>query len=266
MAKTPAPMSERRLFVGSGGHRLAARLDRPHGPIRACAVLVHCFTCGKDLRVLNVMSRTFTARGLCVLRFDLPGIGESEGDFAGSNYSSSIADIVAAAEYLEGEIGPVRLVVGHSLGGAAALAAVGMLPSVTAVATIGAPFRADHIRALLRSAIDAVERDGAATVAIAGRSFTITKQFLDDLDRADPRAALQELGRPLLVIHAVDDTVVPLDNAFQLFNAARDPKALVSVEGADHLLSDRTDAAFVAEVIAVWASRYIPPTGGSGGD
>ena len=266
MAETRAPTSERRLFVGTDGHRLAARLDRPHGPVLACAVLVHCFTCGKDLRVLNLMSRAFTARGLCVLRFDLPGIGESEGDFAGTNYSSNIADIVAAAEYLEGEVGPVRLVVGHSLGGAAALVAVGILPNVAAVATIGAPFHADHIRGLLQPAIDAVERDGSATIAIAGRSFTITKQFLDDLERADPRSTLQDLGRPLLVIHAVDDRVVPLDNAYQLFNAARDPKALVSVEGADHLLSDRTDAAFVAEVIAVWASRYIPPTGGSGDD
>lgn len=249
--------SERRTFPGSQGHPLAARLDWRSTPIRQCAVIVHCFTCGKDLRAANIISRTLAARGVAVLRFDLTGIGESEGDFAATNFSSSVADVVSAVDYADREIGPTKLLIGHSLGGTAAILAASQLPQLAGLATIGAPFRADHIRGLIAEDVATIARDGSATVSIAGRPFTITGQFLSDLALAEDSGAVGRLGRPLLILHAPADDIVDIDNAHRIFEAASHPKSLIALDGADHLLTRRDDALFAAEMIATWATRLV---------
>ena len=249
--------SEKIEFRGHGGTMLAARLDLPEGPVRAAALFAHCFTCSKDIPAARRIAGRLAARGIAVLRFDFTGLGHSAGEFANTNFSSNVADLVAAAGYLAGRDMAPQLLIGHSLGGAAVIMAAGSLPSVKAVATIGAPFDPAHVAHNFGGKLDDIRKHGAAEVMLAGRSFEIRQQFLDDIAEASLRPALAGLGRALLVLHAPRDSVVGIDNAAEIFGAARHPKSFVTLDGADHLVSAEADAEYAAEVITTWSSRYL---------
>ncbi len=250
--------TERVEFTGAQGDRLAARLDRPLGRPRAYALFAHCFTCSKDIFAASRIARALAERGIAVLRFDFTGLGSSEGEFANTNFSSSVADLVRAADFLRETHQAPALLIGHSLGGAAALAAAAEMPEAVAVATIGAPAEPEHVRRQLTGAIDEIEATGAAEVDLGGRPFRITRQFLDDIEETKLAAAIGALKKALLVLHAPLDDVVGIDNASRIFAAARHPKSFVSLDDADHLLSRRPDAEYAAEVLAAWAGRYLP--------
>ena len=244
-------------FPGSTGSNLAARLDVPANP-RAFALFAHCFTCGKDVFAAVRIADALTARGIAVLRFDFTGIGGSEGDFANTNFSSNIQDLIAAADYLRKNHAAPSLLIGHSLGGAAVLAAAPHVPEATAVVTIGAPASAAHVTHNFAADLAEINEKGTAKVTLSGRSFTITKQFLDDVAEQNVLAGLAKLKKALLVCHAPRDEYVGIDNATQIFTTARHPKSFLSLDTADHLLRKREDAIYLAEVIAAWASRYLP--------
>jgi len=244
-------------FPGATGANLAARLDLPAKP-RAFALFAHCFTCGKDSVAASRIAEALTARGIAVLRFDFTGIGGSEGEFANTNFSSNVQDLVAAADYLRTSHAPASLLIGHSLGGAAVLAAAPRVPEATGVVTIGAPSSAAHVTHNFAADLAEIVEKGTATVTLAGRPFTITKQFLDDVAGQTILDGLPKLKKALLVCHAPRDEYVGLQNATDIFAAARHPKSFVSLDTADHLLRKREDAVYVAEVIAAWASRYLP--------
>lgn len=244
-------------FPGSLGTALAARLDLPPGKPAAFALFAHCFTCSKDSLAASRISAALTARGIAVLRFDFTGLGDSEGDFANTNFSSNLADLVAAAAWLRTHHEAPKLLIGHSLGGAAVLAAAPEIPEATAVATIGAPFEPAHVKHLLAPALSEIEAAGEATVELAGRAFRVKQQFLDDIVGRNSREAIGNLRKALLIFHSPRDTTVSVDNAAQIFMAAKHPKSFVSLDDADHLLTRREDASYVAAVLAAWASRYL---------
>lgn len=244
-------------FPGALGATLAARLDLPAVPPAAYALFAHCFTCSKDTLAASRISATLTARGIAVLRFDFTGLGGSEGDFANTNFSSNVADLVAAAAWLRQNHKAPAILIGHSLGGAAVLAAARDIPEAVAVATIGAPYDPGHVRQLLAPAIAEIEAAGEAEVDLAGRKFRIKKQFLQDIGSRESRDAIASLRKALLVFHSPRDTTVSIDNAAQIFMAAKHPKSFVSLDDADHLLTRKEDAHYVAAVLAAWASRYI---------
>ncbi len=249
--------SERIEFTGSGGEALAARLDRPLGPPAAHALFAHCFTCSKDVFAAARISTALAERGIAVLRFDFTGLGSSGGDFANTNFSSNVDDLVLAADYLAAEHAPVKILIGHSLGGAAVLAAAERIPAAAAVATLNAPSDPEHVRHLLAAAVPAIEAEGEAEVTIAGRCFRIRRQFLEDIAAQPMQARIGALRKALLVMHAPQDEVVGLENAGAIFEAAKHPKSFVALDGADHLLSRHADAEYVAAVLAAWASRYL---------
>ena len=252
-----AVTSEKIEFRGAGGDMLAARLDC--GPVRpkACALFAHCFTCSKDSRAATRISRALAEHGIAVLRFDFTGLGASEGDFANTNFSSNVADLVAAADWLRENRAAPSILIGHSLGGAAVLAAAGEVPDAKAVVTIGAPADPAHADGLFADDIAAIEADGAAEVTLAGRTFTVRKQFLDDIAGQDLAAHVRDLHKALLVFHAPRDDYVSIDNATKIFVAAKHPKSFVSLDDADHLLTRTADAIYVGDVIAAWAERYL---------
>jgi len=252
-------MSSKRLtFPGSTGAMLAARLDLPvDGAPRAYALFAHCFTCSKNLNAVAHISRALAAEGIAVLRFDFTGLGESQGDFADTSFSSNVDDLVVAAEFLGESYAAPEILIGHSLGGAAVLQAAPKIEGVTAVATIGAPADPSHVKHLLSSSAEEIERRGEAEVVLAGRTFRIRKQFLDDLDRPDRDAAIRGLGAALLVFHSPTDELVGIDNAERIYSAARHPKSFVSLDRADHLLTAEADSRYVGVVLAAWASRYL---------
>jgi putative redox protein len=247
-------------FTGTGGEVLAGRLDLPAGSPRAVALFAHCFTCGKDIRAASRISRALTERGIAVLRFDFTGLGESDGEFANSTFSSNVADLVRAADHLRATIAAPTLLVGHSLGGAAVIAAAHRIPEVRAVATIGAPADPAHVSGLFGQQRTDIDTNGDATVSLAGRSFQVRREFLADIARQPQEARIANLNRALLVLHAPGDEIVGVDNARLIFDAARHPKSFVSLGDADHLLSRSGDATYAAAVIAAWAVRYLPPT------
>ncbi len=240
------------------GEKLAARLDLPDGPPKASALFAHCFTCNKDIFAASRISQQLAALGFAVLRFDFTGLGASEGEFANENFSSNIDDLVAAADFMRGEVEVPRLLIGHSLGGAAVLAAASRVPEAVAVATIGAPFDPGHVAHLFQSAADEIQAKGEADVLIAGRPFKVKQQFLDDIAAQNARDYIPALKKALLIFHAPRDTVVGIENAGEIFAAAKHPKSFVSLDDADHLLSRRADAVYVADVLASWAARYLP--------
>jgi len=244
-------------FPGSLGATLAASLDTPRVPPAAFALFAHCFTCSKDTLAASRISAALTARGIAVLRFDFTGLGGSEGDFANTNFSSNVADLIAAASWLRANHEAPRLLIGHSLGGAAVLAAAREIPEAAAVATIGAPFEPAHVRRLLAPALPGIEAAGEATVELAGRAFRIKKQFLEDIGSRGNREAIAHLRKALLIFHSPRDATVDIDNAAQIYAAAKHPKSFISLDDADHLLTRKEDAAYVAAVLAAWASRYI---------
>jgi len=252
-------MSFKKLsFENKQGQRLAARLDLPvdEQPI-AYALFAHCFTCTKNLKAVGNISRALTREGIAVLRFDFTGLGESEGDFADTNFSTNVDDLVAAAEALAAEHEAPRILVGHSMGGAAVLQAAARIASATAVATIGAPADPEHVVRHFEDSVEEIERKGEAVVKLAGRPFKIKKQFLDDLESQRMDAVLGKLNRALLIFHSPADLTVGIDNAARIFKAAKHPKSFVSLDRADHLLMEATDSVYVGTVLAAWARKYI---------
>lgn len=245
-------------FIGDRGHQLSARLERPDGPIRGSALFAHCFTCSKDLRVERQLTQALAEQGYVVLSFDFAGLGRSGGDFADSSFTADVADVRAAAGYLTEAVAAPALLVGHSLGGAAVISAAPDLSSVRAVATIGAPADTAHVLGLLDGDLDAVRRDGSAPVTIGGRTFTVGRSFLDDLERGNPRERIAEFAGATMILHAPLDALVGIENAELLYRAARHPKSFVSLDDADHLLTREADSHYAATVIAAWAQRYLP--------
>ena len=249
--------SDKFTFPGADGQQLAARFDRPRGRAHAVALFAHCFTCTKDIYAASRIAGGLAARGIAVLRFDFTGLGHSEGEFANTNFSSNVDDLVAAADHLRSAYEAPKIVIGHSLGGAAVLAAAGRIPEAVAVATIGAPAEPAHVQHLFQAARPDIEARGEAEVLLAGRPFTIKKQFLEDIAATRLEAAIAGLRKALLVFHAPRDQTVGIENAGRIFTAAKHPKSFVSLDDADHLLSRHQDAAYVAEVLAAWAGRYL---------
>lgn len=252
--------SEKVEFPGSQGAQLAGRLDWPLGTPRAFALFAHCFTCSKDVLASARISQGLAARGIAVLRFDFTGLGHSGGEFASSNFSSSVGDLLAAAEYLRTKHRAPRILIGHSLGGAAVLAAAGRVPECVAVATVAAPYDPRHVLHLFGGEVPRINAQGQATVTIAGRSFTVRKQFLDDVAGQSLQSALHGLRRALLVLHSPTDEVVGIDSARLIFEAALHPKSFIGLDGAGHLLSRPQDAAFVTDLLSAWAARYLGET------
>ncbi len=251
-------MPEKIRFENADGNALAARLDRPDGESPcAFALFAHCFTCSKDLRAAGAISRALTRHGIAVLRFDFTGLGESEGEFADTNFSSNVEDLIAAADYLSEHHEAPRILVGHSLGGAAVLQAAQRLDSVQAVSTIGAPYDPEHVTQHLQDAVEDIEEKGEARVQLAGRTFTIRKQFLDDLAATRMETTIRTLGRALLIFHSPVDQTVGANNAAKIFQAAKHPKSFVSLDDADHLLTDRSDAEYLGVVLGAWAEKYV---------
>jgi uncharacterized OsmC-like protein/pimeloyl-ACP methyl ester carboxylesterase len=249
--------SEKVRFPSAQGTPLVGRLERPPGETRAYALFAHCFTCSKDLKAVGWLSRALVDRGFAVLRFDFTGLGESEGDFADTNFSSNLDDLRAAVDFLRQEYQAPALLIGHSLGGAAVLAMAGEVAEVRAVATVGAPSNTDHLRDTLLDAAPELESADEAKVTLAGRSFRIKRQLLEDLAEDPVRQRVREMGKALLILHSPVDEVVGIDHARRIYEAARHPKSFVSLDDADHLLTRERDARYAAEVLAVWASRYL---------
>ncbi|MEO0481736.1 MAG: bifunctional alpha/beta hydrolase/OsmC family protein [Planctomycetota bacterium] len=246
-------------FQNAEGQTLAGRLELPPGPTRAVALFAHCFTCSKDVAAASRISRALAQKGYAVLRFDFTGLGGSDGDFANTNFSSNVEDLIAASSWLEQNHEAPALLVGHSLGGAAVLTAAPQLPSVQAVATIGAPSEPSHVEHLFCEARPEIELRGEAEVQLAGRNFRIKKQFLDDLSEQRLGQILPKLDKAVLILHSPQDETVSVDHARKLYVALRHPKSFISLDGADHLLTRRDDGLYVAELIASWAERYLPP-------
>jgi putative redox protein len=240
------------------GFQLAGLLDMPENTEpRGWALFAHCFTCGKSLKSTRHISRALTNKQIGVLRFDFTGLGDSQGDFSSSHLSSNIGDLVAAANWLKENSSGPDILIGHSFGGAAVLQATSLISSVRAVVTIAAPFDPQHVTHLLDKAIEEIKEKGSATVAIAGRSFTIGREFVADLATHKSEERIKNLGRPLLVLHSPNDPVVDIDNARLIYQAARHPKSFISLDKTDHLLSKEADALYVGELIACWAGRYL---------
>jgi uncharacterized OsmC-like protein/pimeloyl-ACP methyl ester carboxylesterase len=251
--------TERFQFAGSQGDQLAAALDLPDGAITAYALFAHCFTCGKDVLAAKRIAAALAAGGIAVLRFDFTGLGSSEGDFANSTFSSNVADLVLAADHLRQTRKAPAILIGHSLGGAAILAAAGRIPEAKAVVTIAAPSDPAHVTGLFRERIEDIRKHGEVEVSLAGRPFRIRREFLDDVAEQGLTAQIASLHKALLVMHSPTDDTVGIDNATHIFVAAKHPKSFVSLAGADHLLSQRRDSIYVADVIAAWAERYVEP-------
>lgn len=250
---------QRFQFTGSEGHQLAAALDTPDGAISAYALFAHCFTCGKDVLAASRIALALAAKGIAVLRFDFTGLGSSEGDFANSTFSSNVADLVRAADHLRETRKAPAILIGHSLGGAAILAAAGQIPDAKAVVTIAAPSDPAHVTGFFKDRIEDIRKTGKVEVTLAGRPFQIKREFLDDIAEHGLMTHVANLHKALLIMHAPTDGTVSIDNATRIFVAAKHPKSFVSLADADHLLTDRRDANYVADVIAAWAERYVEP-------
>ncbi len=248
---------ERFEFPNGRGEQLSALMDRPATAPRAYALFAHCFTCGKDIHAAKRISSALTALGIAVLRFDFTGLGSSEGEFANTTFSSNVQDIVAAAQHMSERGEAPALLIGHSLGGAAILAAAGSIPQARAVVTIAAPADPVHVTHLFREHVDAIRDTGEIEVSLGGRPFRIKREFLDDIEMQKQKERIAHLRKALLVFHSPTDETVGIDNATAIFVAAKHPKSFISLAGADHLLSRKQDASYVANVIAVWAERYL---------
>jgi len=254
--------NERVAFQGAHDDELRALMSLPEADEPAAyAVFAHCFTCSKDLKAVVNISRALTRQGIAVLRFDFTGLGESEGDFSDTTFSSNIDDLVAAASFLEGEFEAPAILVGHSLGGAAVLQATHRIDSVRAVATIGAPFDPEHVTHLFSGSMDEIEARGEAEVTLGGRSFILSRDFVDDLATHKVERTLSDLGRPLMVFHSPVDRTVGIENAALIYKAARHPKSFVSLDDADHLLLEEADSLYVGTVLGAWATRYVEDIG-----
>jgi uncharacterized OsmC-like protein/alpha-beta hydrolase superfamily lysophospholipase len=249
--------SERFDFPNAQGQKLAALLDRPAGEPRAYALFAHCFTCGKDIRAAKRVAEGLTALGIAVLRFDFTGLGSSEGEFANTTFSSNVGDLVAAANELRRRAQAPAILIGHSLGAAAVLAAAAEVAEARAVVTIAAPCDPTHVTGLFKDRLEEIAAKGEIQATLAGRQFRISRAFVDDLAEQKLMQRIADLRKALLIFHSPTDEIVAIDNASRIFAAAKHPKSFVSLAGADHLLSRRSDAAYVANVIHAWAERYL---------
>lgn len=254
---------ERVSFPGSQGDLLSARLDLPAGPPKAFALFAHCFTCSKDLKAASRIAAVLTDLGFGLLRFDFTGLGASEGEFANTNFSSNVDDLIAAAAWMREHHRAPQLLVGHSLGGAAVISASAALPEVTAVATLGAPSDAGHVAKLFDGALDQIADKGEVDVELHGRRFTIRQQFVDDLRAGAVVEAASALRGSLLVLHSPIDNTVGVEHAANIYQAAKHPKSFVSLDDADHLLSKVADSEYAASVIGAWAGRYLVDESGA---
>ena len=259
--------TERITFPGHNGVSLAARLDLPDGPVLATALFAHCFTCSKDIPAARRIAQRLSGMGIAVLRFDFTGLGHSDGEFANTSFTSNVDDLLAAERYLKGRGMAPALLIGHSLGGAAVLKAASQIDDLKAVVTLGAPFDPEHVTHNFADAIPAIRQDGEAEVSLGGRPFKISRQFLDDVAVSQMAPVIGNLNAALLVMHAPLDDVVGIENASQIFMAARHPKSFVTLDDADHLITRSKDAEYAADVISAWLSHYVdlnppaPPPG-----
>ena len=249
--------TERFEFSNAKGEKLAASMDLPLGKPTAFALFAHCFTCGKDNLAARRISERLAMCGIGVLRFDFTGLGMSEGEFANTHFSSNVDDLVAAADHLRASRGAPAILIGHSLGGAAVLAASHRIPEARAVVSISAPYDPSHVVGLFKGEVDRIRTEGEVEVSLAGRPFRIRREFLDDVAEKKLSECIATLRKALLIFHSPTDDIVSIDNASRIFTTARHPKSFVSLAGADHLLGKRTDAVYVANVIAAWAERYL---------
>ncbi|WP_297767904.1 OsmC family protein [uncultured Roseovarius sp.] len=258
---------ERLTFTGHGGHDLVARLDLPEGPHLATALFAHCFTCSKDIPAARRIAARLAGAGIAVLRFDFTGLGHSGGEFENTSFTSNVRDLERAAEALAARGMAPTLLIGHSLGGAAVLAAAGRIESARAVVTIGAPYDPGHVTHNFGSALEQIEADGVASVRLGGRDIRIGRGFVEDVRAENLRPKIEALHKALLVLHAPRDATVGIENAAEIFKAAKHPKSFVTLDDADHLISDPKDAEYAAQVVAAWAARYLelsppaPPPG-----
>ncbi|TDI52222.1 MAG: alpha/beta fold hydrolase [Acidobacteria bacterium] len=244
-------------FAGSDGQLLAGRIDLPLiGEPLAYALYANCFTCHKNLHAVGRIAETLAHHGIAMLRFDFTGLGDSEGDFSETNFSTSVEDLLRAAEFLKADYGAPELLIGHSLGGAISIAAASAIESVRAVVTLAAPVTPKHIERHIAADLATIEAEGEAQVVLAGRMFTFRQQLIDDIEGTRIDEAIANLGRPLLVIHSPTDNVVGIENAAEILDLARHPKSFIPLDGADHLITVDDDARYVAEVIVSWANRY----------
>ena len=251
-------MNQKQIFFkNASGYKLAAKLEMPEEVVIGYALFAHCFTCNKNFLAVRNIGRALNKAGIAVLRFDFTGLGESEGAFEQTNFSSNVQDLVAAARYLEEHHEAPKIIIGHSLGGAAVVFASQFLPGIKAVATLGAPSNPQHVTHLLKSGITEIEKKGEAVLKIGGRKFKIQKQFLDDLNEKNMEQTIRGLKLPLLVLHSPQDTTVGIENAAQIYQAAWHPKSFISLDGADHLLTDKRDSLYAGDMIAHWSVRYI---------
>lgn len=249
-------------FTNKDNQQLSARLELPnHMKPHSYAIFAHCFTCNKNLLAVKNIARALNNKGIAVLRFDFTGLGESEGDFVDTNFSSNIQDLISASDFLAQNYKAPNLLVGHSLGGAAVIYAAKEIDSIKAVATIGAPSSPNHVQHLFKSDVDEIKKNGIATVSIGGREFNVKKEFLEDIDSKKMETCIKSLRKPILIIHSPQDNTVGIQNAKELYHYAHHPKSFISIDGADHLLSNKEDSIYVGDVISGWASRYLdtPP-------
>ncbi|WP_127114581.1 bifunctional alpha/beta hydrolase/OsmC family protein [Shimia sediminis] len=259
--------TERITFPGHNANQLAARLDLPNGPVLATALFAHCFTCSKDIPAARRIAARLSSMGIAVLRFDFTGLGHSEGEFANTSFSTNVQDLIAATSYLADRGMAPSILIGHSLGGAAVLKTAGQVAGIKAVVTLGAPFDPEHVTHNFAEALEDIRRDGRAEVNLGGRPFTISQEFVEDVSRAALTEAIAGLNAALLVMHAPLDNIVGVENASQIFLAAKHPKSFVTLDSADHLISRGEDAEYAADVMAAWLSRYVdlsppaPPPG-----
>lgn len=256
------PQRRKLEFTGSTGETLAALLEIPDQPPVATALFAHCFTCGKDIAAASRISRALVKRGYAVMRFDFTGLGNSDGDFSNTNFSSNVGDLIAAADQLRSDGLAPSLLIGHSLGGTAVLSAAHSVPECEGVVTIGSPGDAQHVAAQFACDIDTINQHGEADVQLAGRTFRIKKQFLDDIGQTSV-AHIGKLKASLLVMHSPIDATVNINEAERIYKAAHHPKSFISLDDADHLLSKAADAEYVADVISAWAGKRLQATNGT---
>lgn len=249
-------MQEQFTFLNAKGEKLAGRLELPEIPTKQAAIFAHCFTCGKDILGAPKISRELAKSGLAVLRFDFTGLGASQGNFAETHFSSNVDDLVRAARALSENGYTTHLLVGHSLGGAAVLAAAEQIPEAKGIVTIGAPVDPQHVEHLFGDNLPKIE-EGEAEIDLAGRPITIRKEFLEDIRSQSLEEKIHNLGRALLVFHSPVDNTVGIENAAQIYRAARHPKSFVSLDHADHLITEKSDAIYIAQVLSAWATRYL---------
>lgn len=245
-------------FLSQTGNALSGRITLPDNQVpEHFALIAHCFTCNKNFNGVRNIAKAMTASGFGVLSFDFTGLGNSDGNFSDTNFSTNVEDVVSAAGYLQKKYNAPGLIIGHSFGGPAAICAAAKMPSVKAVATVAAPAEVDHVKHLIQNEIDLIDEKGKATVMLDGRPFTIKNQFLNDLSKYDLPEVLRELRKAILIIHSPHDTTVTIEHAEKLYTEARHPKSFISLDKADHLLNNKKDAYYTGEVIAAWVKRYL---------